>query len=80
MITEFDIDDYSYHFNNFPIDLKVGDEIWINDFEDSIIKGSVYCPYKYDTPNLKDKGLMIVSNIAYGKTINDKIVKMITFK
>ncbi|HEY6143703.1 MAG TPA: hypothetical protein VIV55_09865 [Flavobacterium sp.] len=53
MITEFNfVDEWNteksewlvFYAENFPVDLKIGDEIWIRDFIKFFKKGAYYCP------------------------------------
>lgn len=69
----------SFYAENFPIDLKVGDEIWIGDFIHLFKKGEYYCPEneisnetleEFNIPEAK------VTHLRYGFQDN-KVVKIL---
>ena len=88
MITEFNFTDewneekgewLRFYVENFPIDLKVGDEIWIGDFSHLFKEGEYYCPEKeisneflkdFDIPEAK------VTHLRYGLQ-NGNLVKIL---
>lgn len=88
MITEFNFTNewneergewLRFYVENFPIDLKVGDEIWISDFKHLFKKGEYYCPENeisnefldsFDIPEAK------VIHLRYGLQ-DGKIVKIL---
>ena len=68
-----------FYVENFPIDLKVGDEIWISDFKHLFKKGEYYCPEneisnefleEFDIPEGK------VTHLRYGLQ-DGKVVKIL---
>ena len=68
-----------FYVENFPIDLKVGDEIWISDFKHLFKKGEYYCPENeisndfleyFDIPEAR------VTNLRYGLQ-DGKVVKIL---
>lgn len=85
MITEFGIHASEgkygiFHSLNFPIDLKIGDKIWLSDFADTIKFGRVYnIVEKEEESDLELLGFCEVKEIVYGKE-NGVIVKMLELK
>lgn len=68
-----------FYVENFPIDLKLGDEIWISDFKHLFKKGEYYCPEneistdfleEFDIPEGK------VTSLRYGLQ-DGKVVKIL---
>ena len=68
-----------FYVENFPIDLKVGDEIWISDFKHLFKKGEYYYPENeisndfleyFDIPEAR------VTNLRYGLQ-DGKVVKIL---
>jgi|TARA_R110002124_G_scaffold47191_4_gene140772 hypothetical protein len=88
MITEFNFTNewqgdqqnwVGFYVENFPIDLKVGDEIWIIDFKHLFKKGEYYYPENkisndfledFDIPEAK------VTHLRYGLQ-DGKVVKIL---
>ena len=71
MVTEFsflNVKGAECHSFDFPVDLKIGDEIWFSDFECFLYKGSYYCTSlvsmekfsieNFDIPQAKVEGLI----------------------
>jgi hypothetical protein len=86
MITEFNFEgelkDDRYasnvcHAKNFPIDLKIGDEIYLHDFQDLMISGRAYCVEEIEIIN-KDMELPLskVVDLTYGME-NKEVVKIL---
>ena len=89
MITEFNFTEewdeektswIIFYTENFPIDLKLGDEIWIGDFKHLFKEGGYYCLEKeisneflkeFDIPEAK------VTHLRYGMQ-DEKVVKILT--
>lgn len=82
MITEFHFPSennkyWCYHCKDFPINLKVGEEIWFDDFEDLLTIGEVYLPEDIEIYEKKcDKTSAVVTKIRYGRQ-NKEIIKII---
>lgn len=91
MITEFNFTDedggnisdawLTFYCDNFPIDLKVGDEIWIGDFIELFKKGQRYYPEN----ELLNKSITfeefeitqaVVTDLTYGYE-NGKVIKIL---
>jgi hypothetical protein len=71
---------------NFPIDLRVGEDIWIDDFFHLFESGEYYMPEERDTTyndcikkSERYYTQLEVIHIQYGME-KDKIVKMVTCK
>jgi hypothetical protein len=88
MITEFIFPDrweeekgnwLRFYVKDFPIDLKLGDEIWIGDFSHLFKEGEYYCP-EGEISNKPLEGFDIcqakVIGLKYGLE-NDNIVKIL---
>ena len=86
MITEFGIHASEgkygiFHSENFPIDLKIGDKIWLSDFVDIIKYGRVYniVEEEEEESDVELLGFCEVEEMVYGKE-NGVIVKMLQLK
>jgi len=91
MITEFNFADeeggtisdvwLTFYCDNFPIDLKVGDEIWIGDFRELFKKGQRYSPeneISNDSITFEEFGIpeALVTDLRYGYE-NGKVIKIL---
>lgn len=79
MITQFHIEGYDYHCKNFPVDLRIGEIIWMDDFKNFLKKGDYYCPSD-DYVGEMEADLMKVISITYAFIGGTTVIKMIELK
>jgi hypothetical protein len=71
----------TFYSENFPIDLQIGDELWIVDFIEFFKKGQRYSPeFKISNESITSEEFEIpeatVVDLRYGYE-NDKVIKIL---
>lgn len=70
----------TFYSKDFPIDLKIGDEIWMYDFKDMLTEGEFYTIDENETYNKEfDFGLSKVTGMSYGKE-GGEIIKILSLE
>lgn len=88
MITEFNLGTktspcwFSFYCDNFPIDLKINDKIYLDDFKGLFKKGKIYSSFKkisdeYLDPKEFQVEEVLVTDLIYGYE-NNKLIKILT--